>query len=253
MINFPVYIMHYTKHESRKLLLTKILNKEILNSGFNGSFEWIESFDKEDVSYLDYYNNFSANHLSHQQRQPTEYFPRYPLQPEVISLCLKHKTAIEKFVKETTSDICLFLEDDAILHEDFFNLINEYIKTLPEDFHAAFIGQGCDKRVPAEQLKEGIYWYKKTYPADRNTDSIIFSRKFLTTLLNNINTYKISFPIDHEYSFWFRVMNSNVYWLNPSIVTQGSQIGLFESFQPEHSRFFDKSLKSRSDLQELVN
>jgi hypothetical protein len=48
-------------------------------------------------------------------------------------------------------------------------------------------------------------------------------------------------------------MKSNVYWLEPPIVTQGSQIGVFESFQPEHSRFLDKSQNSRLDLRELIS
>lgn len=251
MIKYPIYIMHYSKHVDRKKLLSKILNKEISSSGFQGDVFWITKYDRDYVSYNDYYMNFSANHLTHQQRQPTEYFPRYPLQPEVISLCLKHKTAIEMFVKESKDKFCLFLEDDAILHEGFFTKLDEYLKTLPEDFDAAFIGQGCNKRI--ENLEDGVSWYRKEYPADRNTDSIIFSRNFLSSLLPTLDHYRMAFPIDHEYSFWFRVMKSNVYWLEPPIVTQGSQIGVFESFQPEHSRFLDKSQNSRSDLKELIS
>lgn len=251
MIKYPIYIMHYSKHIDRKKLLEKILNKEISSSGFQGQVFWITKYDRDHVSYNDYYMNFSANHLTHQQRQPTEYFPRYPLQPEVISLCLKHKTAIEMFVKESQDTFCLFLEDDAILHEGFFTKLDEYLKTLPEDFDAAFIGQGCNKRI--ENLEDGVSWYKKEYPADRNTDSIIFSRNFLNAFLPTLDHYRMAFPIDHEYSFWFRVMKSNVYWLEPPIVTQGSQIGVFESFQPEHSRFLDKSQNSRLDLKELIS
>lgn len=243
--------MHYTKHEKRKQLLTKILEKEISSSGFEGKIFWVTEFDRDEVSYINYYNNFSANHLTHQQRQPTEYFPRYPLQPEVISLCMKHRTAMKKFVTETDSPFCLFLEDDAIIHEGFFEKLDEYLKTIPEYFDAAFIGQGCGKRI--ESVVDGVNWYKKEYPADRNTDSILFSRSFLTTLLQALDHYKIAFPIDHEYSFWFRTLRSNVFWLEPPIVTQGSQIGVFDSFQPEHSRFLDKSLSSRSDLKELMN
>lgn len=252
MSNFPIYIMHYSPNSKRKELLSKILDKEIALANFGGRCEWILDFDKENVSYLDYYNNFSANHLTHQNRQPTEYFPRYPLQPEVLSLCLKHKLAISTFLKESSSEYCLFLEDDAILHEEFFSKLDKYMQSIPKNFDAAFIGQGCGKRIPENELVEGKYWYKKEYPADRNTDSIIFSRNFLKVLLDNLNYHKISFPIDHEYSFWFRVLNSNVYWLEPSIVTQGSQVGLFDSFQPEHSRFIDKSLYIRKDLGDLL-
>lgn len=251
MIKYPIYIMHYSKHVDRKKLLNKILNKEITSSGFKGEVFWVTKYDRDQVSYNDYYMNFSANHLTHQQRQPTEYFPRYPLQPEVISLCLKHKTAIEMFIKESEDNFCLFLEDDAILHEGFFNKLDGYIKTLPENFDAAFIGQGCNKRI--ENLEDGISWYKKEYPADRNTDSIIFSRNFLSSLLPTLDHYRMAFPIDHEYSFWFRVMKSNVYWLEPPIVTQGSQIGVFESFQPDHSKFLDTTQNSRLDLKELLS
>jgi len=248
-----IYIMHYTPNVARRKLLTKILNKEL--SGIVADINWITDYDKEMVTYSDFVNNFSADHITHQQRQPTEYYPRYPLQPEVVSLCLKHKLAIEQYLNDTyalSKDFCLFLEDDAILHEDFVTKLNRYLKSLPEDFDAAFIGQGCNKRIPAEELKDSVYWYRKEYPADRNTDSILFSRKFLTSLLQNLNTHKMAFPIDHEYSFWFRVMNANVYWLEPPLVTQGSQIGLFDSFQPPHSRFLDTTIKSRDDLESLL-
>lgn len=251
MIEFPIYIMHYTKNVKRKELLSKILDKEISSYGFKGNCFWIENFDKEDLTYTEYYNSFSANHLTHQQRQPTEYFPRYPLQPEVVSLCLKHKEAIKKFIRDDSlGDICLFLEDDAILYENFFQKLEDYMKTLPEDFDAAFIGQGCGKHV--ESSTSDIFWYAKSYPADRNTDSILFTRKFLKVIYPNLEHYRIAFPIDHEYSFWFRILNAYVYWLEPPIVTQGSQVGLFDSFQPEHSRYIDSNMHVRSDLKDFI-
>jgi hypothetical protein len=47
-----------------------------------------------------------------------------------------------------------------------------------------------------------------------------------------------------------------VYWLEPPISVQGSQIGVFSSFQQEYktnSHFEDKTMLVRKDLQQILN
>lgn len=247
-MSFPIFIMHYKKNIERKLFLNLILKKELVD---NNPIIWVEDYDKGEISYLMFYENFAANSENREARIPNGYKGNYPLQPEVVSLCIKHKYAINMFLTEFDNSFCLFLEDDAILHENFFKKIKDIICELPEDWDAAFIGQGCDKHI--EEIVENKHWYKKEFPADRNTDSILFNRKFLEKLIVNINMHKITFPIDHEYSFWFHHLNASVYWLEPPIVTQGSQLGIFKTFQPANSTYINKNMKSRSDLEELLS
>lgn len=247
---FPIFIMHYKKNYKRKLLLNNILKKELKE---DNPVVWVEEYDRDEVSYSLFYEQFAANQENHFARQPNEFKGRYPLQPEVVSLCLKHKSAIENFLKNFNNNFCLFLEDDAILHENFFEKLKKYITELPEDWDAAFLGQGCNKHIDQNLISEDKYWYKKDYPADRNTDSILFNRIFLDKLLKYLNHHKMCFPIDHEYSFWFHHLNANVYWLEPSIVTQGSQLGIFQTFQPANSTYLNENMKSRSDLLDLLN
>lgn len=240
--------MHYTPNTSRKKLLEKILVKENIVD-----VEWIESHDKETVSYELYRNNFKADLIEYQTRMPSYYsYNLYPLKPEEVSLALKHKSALEKSFK-SNHDCFLFLEDDAILEVNFLDRLNSYIQSLPKDWDAAFIGQAVDKRIPESERVEGQYWYKKDFPADRCTDSILFSKKAVSRLYNAMESAKICFPIDHEYSHWFRQLNMNVYWLEPPLVTQGSQCGIFDSFQDPHSRYLNPNMSIRSDIQELLS
>ena len=116
-MSFPIFIMHYKQNIERKLFLNLILKKELIE---DNPIIWIENYDKGEVSYLMFYENFAANSENREARIPNEYKGFYPLQPEVISLCLKHKYAINTFLHQFENSFCLFLEDDAILHDGFF-------------------------------------------------------------------------------------------------------------------------------------
>jgi GR25 family glycosyltransferase involved in LPS biosynthesis len=240
--------MHYTPNISRKNLLNKIFERENIDG-----IEWIVEYDKEDITYEIYRDNFRADVIEYQQRMPSYYSPGlYPLKPEEVSLALKHKNALERAFK-SNSDIFLFLEDDAIVEIEFIKKLSNFIDSIPKDWDAAFIGQAVDKRIPESEIVEGKYWYKKDFPADRCTDSILFTKKAVSRLYNAMESRKICFPIDHEYSYWFRQLNMNVYWLEPPLVTQGSQCGIFDSFQDSHSRYLNPNMSIRADIQELLS
>jgi len=242
------FVMHYTPNTTRKLLLKKIFKKENFKEVI-----WIENYDKNSVTYEIYRNNFRADIIEYQNRMPSHFSPGlYPLKPEEVSLALKHKVALTLCFNDYKEEF-LFLEDDAIVETNFFEQLEHYMETLPTDWDVAFIGQAVGKRIPEYKRLPGKYWYKKDWPADRCTDSILFTKKAASKILNGMNTRGICFPIDHEYSYWFRELNLNVYWLEPPLVTQGSQCGLFESFQDPHSRYLNPNMSIRSDIQELLN
>lgn len=245
---FPSYVVHYKPNITRRKIMEAIFEKEKMEN-----VTWITDLDKEEVTYQMYVDNFQADHLEYQKRgqDPNEFFPHYPLQPSMVSLCLKQKEAFRR-IGYGEYPIGMMFEDDAIICENFKERLNFYLTTLPTDFDVAFIGQGGGKRIPKEQLVEGQYWYKKSHPADRCADSIIFSRQAAKKIYDNINHYKICFNPDPELGFWMKVLDMNVYWLEPPIVVQGSQNGMFETVQPSHSQFIDSNMQTRTDMDQIT-
>jgi hypothetical protein len=100
-----------------------------------------------------------------------------------------------------------------------------------------FIGDGCNLHIEKNKLINDKNIYQKClYPtnwggdgAGRCADSYIISKKCAKKLCEYINnlSYKINLPIDWWLNVAARDNNFKVYWAEPTIVTQGSQNGLF--------------------------
>jgi len=244
--SYDIYVMHYTKQPERRRLLERILDKEHCSH----NVIWIEEWDQEVIRYIDYVQNFKADHLEWQNRlQATGYksfYPHYPLKPSEISLSLKTKLAMQMFLN-SDKDVTLFLENDAILCEGFFEKLDESLSTLPDKFDCAFIGRGCK---PLLNSIPGQFWHPRL--EDRNTDSMVFSKKFVQSFIEFNDMYKMCYPIDHELNFYFQLARPSVFWREPTLVVQGSHLGIFDSFQDAHSRFLDETMITRSDLKELL-
>lgn len=244
----PSYVVHYKGNIERRKIMEAIFNKEKMEN-----VEWILDWDREDVTYQMFVDNFQADHLEYQKRgqDPKEFFPHYPLQPSMVSLCLKQKEAFRR-IGYGDRELGMMFEDDAIICENFKSTLHIYMNSLPADWDVAFIGQGAGKRIPKERLQDGVFWYKKDHPADRCADSILFKKSAAKKIYDQINHYKICFNPDPELGFWMKVLNMNVYWLEPPIVAQGSQNGLFKTEQPLHSQYIDETMQTRSDMHEFI-
>lgn len=246
--NVPTYVIHYTKNTTRKKLLSSIFDIEKFNNVL-----WVEAFDREQVLYEHFRDHFNVTETEFDYRRPTEFhWELHRLKAAEVSLILKQKLALQHFT-QSAHDVCLVLEDDAIVADDFVSRLDGYCEELPNDWEFAFVGQGLNKRIPKEELVDGVHWYKKTYPADRCADSMLIKKSAAQKILRGMTERGVCFPIDHEYAFWFRELNINVYWLEPPLVSQGSQCGLFESFQDSPTQYCNQGFRQiRSDLDERL-
>ena len=71
-----------------------------------------------------------------------------------------------------------------------------------------------------------------------------------------MNTRGFLLPYDHELSGILGMYKDTIktYWLEPPLVSQGSQCGIFDSFQDVHSQYNNPDFKNiRCDLKELLN
>ena len=205
--------MHYSKLTARKQNILEQFQRLNITD-----YEFIEKYDKSELLEKDLYRFYNVS-LS------------------AISLTLKHFLAYREIAEKY--DHALILEDDVILSDRFVETLNIYISELPNQYDMLFIGDGCNLHIEKNKLINGKHIYKKClHPtqwggngASRCTDSYIVSNKCALKLCNYLdsNSYMITFPCDWWLNVAARDNNLDVYWAEPTIVTQGSQNGIFKS------------------------
>ena len=210
-----IFVLHYSKLTHRK--------KHVLNQfKKNGieEFEFIEHFDKDEITD-DECPEFDKNYITDRRSE--------------LSLHLKHFYIYKLMITENIDEALIF-EDDVVLSDDFINKLTEYMTQLPKNYDMLFIGDGCRLHIPTTQLIPNKYIYEKCVDitndsggATRCTDSYIIhnrcARKICDYTSNLTNNIKL--PIDWWLNIAARDNNLKIYWAEPTIVTQGSQSGLF--------------------------
>ena len=208
-----IFVTHYKKLIDRKLFILAQFKKHNITD-----YEFIE-IERDDLSN----HNISMFHKNYKNCQ--------------MSLTLKHFYAYKEISDKY--DNGLILEDDAILINNFTDILNKYMDQLPKNYDMLFIGDGCNLHIEKNKLIPNQNIYEKClYPtrwggngASRCSDSYIISKKCANKLceyINNLN-YKIELPIDWWINVAARDNNFKVYWAEPTIVTQASQNGIFKT------------------------
>lgn len=209
-----ILIVHYSKLiERKKYLISQFEKHNIIN------YEFIEKYDKElleendKIKFSDDYKLSMASFMN-----KTFYI---------------YKEISQKY------NSALILEDDVILSDNFTEKLNLYLQKLPEDYDMLFIGNGCNLHIESNKIINGKYIYEKClYPTSwggngitRCTDSYVVSKKCAIKLCEYIDN--LTYKIKHAGDWWLndvaRENNFKVFWAEPTIVTQGTQNGLFNS------------------------
>jgi GR25 family glycosyltransferase involved in LPS biosynthesis len=200
-----IYVLHCGNLTNRK---KHILEQFRLHNISN--FEFIEKYDVSEITD-DECSIFDENYKKTK-----------------MSLFLKHIYCYQLIIRDHNSDTSLIFEDDVILSDDFNNILSKYIKELPKDYDMLFIGSGYNLHIDKQQLIDDKHIYDNPYT--RCTDSYIITNNCAHQIYEYFinGDDKINLPID----FWLNkvIVNNKlkVYWSEPTIVSQGSQSGLFE-------------------------
>lgn len=208
-----IFIMHYTKLTNRKPHIIREFNKHNIHN-----YEFVEVFDKEDITETDtklFVENKSSSN---------------------ISLFMKHFHTYKEIADKY--DHALIFEDDVILSDNFMETLSKYLTQLPEEYDMLFIGDGCDLHIHPDMLVPEKYIYERgVHPtqwggngASRCSDSYIINKKCAIKMTKYLSTLKTKIS-DCGIDWWLnniaRHYQFKVYWAEPTIVTQGSQNGLF--------------------------
>lgn len=208
-----IFIVHYDKLVERKKFITKQLNE------YDFDFEFISNHGKENLT-LDERKMFK-------NRTDGE-----------ISLTLHHIECYKRIVEENI-DYALILEDDVVTSNNFRETLEGYIQELPTDWDMLFIGNGCGMHIDKHLLVPKKHVYKKDNVINGNiyegstrcTDSYLITNKCAKIITEKLKlpNYTIAVMTDLWLNCVIRNNNFNVYWAEPTIVTQGSEIGVYKS------------------------
>jgi len=146
-----------------------------------------------------------------------------------ISVALHHIECFKKIV-ENDYEYALILEDDVILSDNFMNTLNNYISQLPDIWDMLFIGDGCNMHIKNRLINNphsNIYLNNFT----RCLDSYLITKRCASIILERMQmpNYRIIRPVDLWLNDVIRNNKFNVYWSEPTIVTQGSINGTYKS------------------------
>lgn len=209
------YVTHYTPLKERKEHITRELTREGLCPIF------IEEYDRDVLTVADK-RKFASE-----------------LQMGRISLILKHIEAWRQ-IGSSNEPYGLIFEDDAVLCSDFLPKLRNYIEELPADFDVLMINSGCGLHIPEEMMVEGMHVYFRGVAytpwggdgGTRCTDAYLISkkcaRKFIE-IYDSLESGSIILAIDWWMNELMRKIGARVFWAEPSLVSQGTEIGLFKT------------------------
>lgn len=216
-----VFVVHYKKLIYRKKYILEQFKKHNITD-----YEFIE-IDRDEL-FEQNISIFETNYSTSQMAIALSHFYAYKQISNTISNNYEHG---------------LIFEDDVILADNFTSILSNYLKQLPHNYDMLFIGDGCNLHIDNIISNKNIY-EKGLYPKNWNgrvikpyegctrcTDSYLISNTCAKKLCHYIDNlkYKINIPIDWWLNVAARDNLFKVYWAEPTIVTQGTQNGLFTS------------------------
>lgn len=220
-MDIKIFVIHYKKLTERKTFIIEQFTKFNLNN-----YEFV-SIDRDKINNYDlsiFSNKFNRTDNTHS-----------------VAILLSHIYAITEI--KNNYDKAIIFEDDVIFSDDFSEKLEKTLKELPSTFDMVFLGDGCNLHIPSQFITSNKLLYRKCVePTDwggdgitRCVDSYIVSKKCATTISNYIdeivkkNPYK---KIECNSDWWFNIVgrdcNLEVYWVEPTFVTQGSFNSLFK-------------------------
>jgi len=225
MINTEkTYLIHYTKLFERK----KHTDEQFKNLGID--FEYITEFDQEDLTDEIIKKHYDPSVESYDSKIHPTYgnrsTPHRILGRGDISCVMKHRVAIDKIATEC-KDYGVVFEDDVIFVDDFVDKFNKFLDSTPDDWDAIFMGSCAGLRIAPQFIKDNINSYRVDHPASKGTDSYLLKKDLAKKISSTMGRFVTA--ADWELSYQFKLHNAKVYWWEPPLVIQGSEIGLYET------------------------
>jgi glycosyl transferase family 25 len=145
------------------------------------------------------------------------------------SCSYKHLLAYQQIINNHL-DGALILEDDIILHKDFPIIFNKCMDELKEMANTKAIISFEDSRlrfVPRSKRIRGKYLYEGK--KDRMAGAYYITYDAAKFIVDYVSTHKFDRPVDLLHALLLQHNMITYYWCQPTIATQGSFTGRFDS------------------------
>jgi GR25 family glycosyltransferase involved in LPS biosynthesis len=221
LADIAVYVIHAPRLVERRVRLEETLAANGLAA------QWVEG---PDGATLDgalvrrYYRGRPS--LWWRRSRATEAIPFRRLEPREIAVTIAHIQTLDR-IAAAADEWALVLEDDAILDPDFATRFDDCFAELPGDADLVYIGSCSGLRI--RDLEPGRHFYRKAHPATKCSDSTLVRRRAAAAIAATIVPFTLT--IDWELNYQLRRHDLVVYWLEPPLVSQGSETGAYPSSQ----------------------
>lgn len=208
-----IYVLHVKNgYEDREKSISSQMEK------MNLPFTWILEHDIPELQQEDIKAYFTDEH---------------PLRNSELSCSMKHIQTLKEIINNK-DEIALVLEDDVIFSKDTLQIltaITPEVQRLEKDFVIS-LGNSNNWYTPKKDLLQDKHLYKNI--KNKTADSFLISKLAAKKRLDWIEENRTDLPADGMYDYIDKVVQNNIYWLEPTVAMQGSQTGLFQSsIQPE--------------------
>jgi GR25 family glycosyltransferase involved in LPS biosynthesis len=119
----------------------------------------------------------------------------------------------------------LILEDDAVFEDDFSSRFDAYFASIPDDADLVFLGGIL--RLQLVNADPNQHFHRKDHPATNCVDSYVVRSSAAQAIFETIVPFAL--PIDWELNYQLKLHDLTVYWVEPPLVVQGSEVGLHHS------------------------
>lgn len=229
MDSIKIFIIHYKKLVERREFMIRQFEKLGITN-----YEFIDQYDRNSLN-SDELTIFSPDFKQLYYRLKRSHSASLGIDEEArsqvwvngqMAITLSHIYAYREIVNKY--DCALILEDDAVLHPNFCELFLNYVSQLPNNYSMMYIGNGCNLHIENHKLIDNCNLYEK--PNTRCTDSYLVSKDCARRMINYIDNlnHVVNEPVDWWLNHVIRDLQLLVFWSEPTIVTQGTQNGMFQ-------------------------
>lgn len=206
-----IFVVHYKKLTERRTFVERQLK---IN---NMEAEFVDQYDRDTLTESEI-NMFHSRFEDYKK--------------SVMAITLSHLYCFREIAAKY--DYGMIFEDDVILSCNFNLKLKTYMEQLPDEWDMLFIGDGCGFHIP--EACPDINIYKKGNEvtswggngATRCVDSYLVSNKCAKKVIEYLDTpNQIGKGIDWWLNMVCQELDLKVYWAEPTIVTQGSQKGMW--------------------------
>lgn len=153
---------------------------------------------------------------------------RSVLNLEQISNYEKHREAWQRIMKEVESeeDVCMVLEDDAVMIPEFQNHFQQFVQTQLKqawDFYALSVSVPYNGDTILQRISENM----RVLPS-KCAYAIKPSKEVLEALLKESETIRFGMRLHLSYMF-LKLPNINAVVSNKQCIMEGSKVGLYPS------------------------